>query len=77
MSKVISISEASRYSNSSLKTSAKRNPRTITTDDYRRLLSDLQLRPPSQRAFLRKLLKRAATGIPVTFPVTPLAVITP
>jgi hypothetical protein len=50
----------------------------MTTDDYRRLLSELQLRPPSQRAFLRKFLKRAAaSAIPVTFPVTTLAVLAP
>jgi hypothetical protein len=33
-----------------------------TTADYRRLLSELRLRPATQRAFLRKFLKRAAAN---------------
>ena len=78
MSKVISISQMSRYSAASLKTVAMQKSRSMNTDDYRRLLSELQLLPPSQRAFLRKFLKRAAaSGMPVTFPVTTLAVVTP
>jgi hypothetical protein len=49
----------------------KRNPQGLTTADFRRLLSEMRRRPPSERAFLRKLLKRAiASGDPVNFPVT-------
>jgi hypothetical protein len=78
MPKVISISQASGFSPSSSKPGAKQNSHHMTTADYRRLLSELQLRPPSQRAFLRKFLKRAAaSGIPVTFPVTNPAVVAP
>jgi hypothetical protein len=67
MSKVISISEASRFSPASSKPRTKRNSCHKTTADYRRLLSELQLRPLSQRAFLRKFLKRAtAAGIQVS-----------
>jgi hypothetical protein len=41
-----------------------------TTSDFRRLLSDLQQRPRSHRAFLRKLLRRAAaSSMPIGFPV--------
>jgi hypothetical protein len=49
----------------------KHNPCGWTTSDYRRLLSELRLRPLSQRAFLRKLLNRAlANGAHTEFPVT-------
>jgi hypothetical protein len=46
----------------------------LTTSDYRRILSELRLRPPTQRAFLRRLLTRAIAGsatndLPVTIPV--------
>jgi hypothetical protein len=37
----------------------KRNPLGLSTSDFRRLLTDLKQRPPSQRSFLRKLLSRA------------------
>jgi hypothetical protein len=48
-----------------------------TTADYRRLLSELRLRPATQRAFLRKFLKRAAAnGVLVTFSVQIPAVLT-
>lgn len=78
MPKVIPISEARCFSPSSMRPGGKRDSRNMTTADYRRLLSELQLRPPSQRAFLRKFLKRAAvSGIPVAFPVTTLAVVAP
>jgi hypothetical protein len=47
-----------------------RATRGKTTADFRRLLCEMRLRPPSQRAFLRKFLKRAAvTGVPIAFPV--------
>jgi len=44
--------------------------RRMTTSDYRKLLSEMRQRPASQRAFLRKLLKRAAVnGATIDFPV--------
>jgi len=45
-----------------------------TTGDYRRMLSELRLRPPSQREFLRKLLTRALPAGPKQFPVVTLVV---
>jgi hypothetical protein len=48
----------------------KRNTQGLSTSDFRRILTDLKHRPPSQRAFLRKLLSRAiAAGAPTHFPV--------
>ncbi len=48
----------------------KRNAQGLSTDDFRRLLSELKQRSPSQRLFLRKLLHRAiANGAPAEFPV--------
>jgi hypothetical protein len=53
----------------------KRHSRFITTCEIRRSLSDLQLRPPSQKKFLRKLLMRAAASRPANkFPVVNPAV---
>lgn len=47
-----------------------RSARGKTTADFRRLLCEMRLRPPSQRAFLRRFLKRATlTGVPIAFPV--------
>ena len=47
----------------------KRNAQGLSTGDFRRILTQLKHRPPSQRAFLRKLLSRAlATGAPTHFP---------
>jgi len=47
----------------------KRNAQGLSTNDFRRILTDLKHRPPSQRAFLRELLSRAiATGAPTHFP---------
>lgn len=34
----------------------------LTTADYRRFLSEMRVRPPSERVFLRKLLQRAAAN---------------
>jgi hypothetical protein len=48
----------------------KRNAQGLSTDDFRRLLSELKQRPRSERMFLRKLLHRAiANGAPAEFPV--------
>lgn len=55
-----------------------RNLQGLSTSDIRRLISDLRLRPPSHRAILRKLLRRAlAAGPPKQFPVTNHAVLDP
>jgi hypothetical protein len=56
----------------------KRNAQGLSTSDFRRLLTQLKHQPPSQRAFLRKLLRRAiATGAPTNFPVVHHVVRTP
>ena len=53
----------------------KRNALGLSTEDFRRLLSELKHRPPSQRAFLRKLLSRAiVTRAPIGFPAVNHAV---
>jgi hypothetical protein len=71
MAKVIALSGTDRLSSPEQDENKKRNPQGLTTADFRRLLSEPSLRPPSQRALLRKLLKRAiASGAPANFPVT-------
>lgn len=78
MPKVISISETRRFSPPPETPAIKRNSHAMTTTDYRHLLTEMRLRPPSQRAFLRKFLKRAAaTGVPMVFPVTTRVVLAP
>lgn len=78
MSKVVSISEMSRFSPPPERPVLRGTARPRTTTDYRRLLTEMRLRPPSQRAFLRKFLKRAAaTGVPMVFPVTTHVVFAP
>jgi hypothetical protein len=53
----------------------KRNAQGLSTADFRRVLTDLKHRPPTQRVFLRKLLSRAiANGTPNGFPVVHHAV---
>ena len=53
----------------------RRNAQGLSTADFRRILSELKHRPPSQRAFLRKLLSRAVvTGAPNGFPAVHHAV---
>ena len=54
----------------------KRDAHGLSAADYRPLPSELRLRPPSQRAFTRKLLHRALlhsadTEFPVTIRVVP------
>jgi hypothetical protein len=75
MSKVIVMNETGGLILSAVDKSKKRNSQGLSTSDFRRILSDLRQRPPSQRAFLRKLLSRAlATGAPTYFPVVNHAV---
>ena len=74
MPKVIEMPQSARVI-SLFDAPSSRVPRARTTADYRRLLSEMRLRPPSQRAFLRRLLQRASlTGMPMVFPVQTPAV---
>lgn len=68
MSKVIVFSSSERSMPQSTK-DRKRSHSALTTADYRRMLSELKFRPPSQRAFLRKLLIRAMVAGSKQFPV--------
>jgi hypothetical protein len=53
----------------------KRNALGLSTADFRRILCDLKHRPPTQRVFLRRLLRRAiANGQSNGFPVVHHAV---
>jgi hypothetical protein len=71
MSKLIAITEASRCNQTSSGLYERAQRAGFRTADYRRMLSEMGMRPPSQRAFLKKLLKRAAiTGAALEFPVT-------
>jgi hypothetical protein len=70
MSRRIEFSEARERIYMSEARVSRRANRVGTTRDYRRLLADLSLRPSSQRAFLRRFLKRAAAnGVTIEFPV--------
>jgi hypothetical protein len=70
MTKVIEISEARGLQCVPEVPVSRRAHQMKTTRDYRRLLVDLRLRPSSQRAFLRRFLKRAAAnGVTIKFPV--------
>jgi hypothetical protein len=76
VSKVVAISNS--VENPMQNSRLEQDANSRTTDHYRRILSELKLRPPSQRAFLRKLLHRAlATGAPTGFPVVTHAVPNP
>ncbi len=69
MSKATEMCEMECFSLPMPDLSKKRNSQGLSTDDFRRLLSELEQRPPSQRLFLRKLLHRAiADGAPTKFP---------
>jgi hypothetical protein len=74
MSNAIDIQAMDCFSLPAPDMNKKRNALGMSTDDFRRILSDLRHRPPSQRVFLRKLLRRAlASGakFPVVNPVVP------
>jgi hypothetical protein len=78
MSNVIEFSQARRTFNPAPAAHMRRVVPIRTTDDYRRMLSDMRLRPSSQREFLRRFLKRAAAnGVPLEFPVQVPVVVTP
>ena len=59
MTRVIAVPASGRLPFPELGKSKGRHAQGWTTADFRRTLSELNLRPPSQRAFLRKLLNRA------------------
>jgi hypothetical protein len=76
MSKLISITHASRFAPDRSGLPTRINRTAFRTADYRKMLSEMRMRPPSQRAFLKKLLKRAAlAGVSYEFPVTNHAVL--
>jgi hypothetical protein len=78
VSNVVSISGLEQKQSPEVFVARRRNGNGLTTDHYRRLLAELKLRPPSHRAFLRKLLSRAIlTGGPKHFPVITHAVFDP
>ena len=75
MSKVVVISGSLQDSSPDGIVTRSLNRNGLTTEHYRRLLSELGLRPPLQRAFLRKLLSRAlATGAATHLPAVHHAV---
>jgi len=75
MSKVIVLHEVGSFVLPTMEASKRRNAQGLSTSDFRRILTDLRHRPPSQREFLRRLLHRAlATGAPTEFPVVNHAV---
>jgi hypothetical protein len=78
MSKVINLREIGCFYLPAPDKFSKRNRHGLSTADFRRILSDLKLRAPSERAFLRKLLTRAlATGGPTQFPAVTHVVVDP
>jgi len=70
MNKLVSITDASRFAPDRSGLPGRIKRATVRTVDYRKMLSEMRQRPPSRRAFLRKLLKRAALiGATHEFPV--------
>ena len=70
MSKLIPITDASRFCPDRRGLPGRTKRPGFRTADYRRMLTEMRLRPLSQRTFLKKLLKRAAlTGAAHEFPV--------
>jgi hypothetical protein len=70
MATVIKMSPVDCFPSGSEAACAQRCSGSRSTSDYRRLLSEMRLRPASQRAFLRRFLKRAAAnGVLIAFPV--------
>lgn len=78
MSKLIPITDAGRLYPERGGLPARTKRAAYRTADYRRMLTEMRRRPPSQRAFLKKLLKRAVlTGTAIEFPVVHHAVLSP
>jgi hypothetical protein len=75
MTKEITRQQTDCFSLPALGVHGRRNALGLSAADFRRISTDLKSRPPSQRTFLRKLLRRAiANGAPTQFPVTNHAV---
>jgi hypothetical protein len=71
---IVMASRETTHTALSNRASSKRNHVGMTTADFRRFLTNLQLQPPSHREFLRKLLRRALAAHGADrFPVTLLA----
>jgi hypothetical protein len=72
-SDLITITNASRFCpGSNVQDRSKRT--AVRIEDYRKLLSEMRIRPPFQRAFRKKLLKRAVLSrATYDFPVPNLA----
>jgi len=78
MSKLIPITDAGRLYPERGGLPGRTKRATHRTADYRRMLTEMRMRPPSQRSFLKKLLKRAVlTGTAIEFPVVNHAVRNP
>jgi len=76
MNNPIPITDASRSHPSGSGWQARAKHAAFRTSDYRRMLSEMRLRPPSRRVFLKKLLKRAlVNGTAQEFPVVNHAVL--
>jgi hypothetical protein len=77
MSNVIEISQQPSTPTINVRAMQPLAPRR-TANDYRTLLLEMSLRPEPERAFLRKLLMRAAAnGVLLDFPVAAPVVLTP
>jgi hypothetical protein len=71
MSMLIPITDASRFNQTGSGLHERVKRAGFRTAYYRRMLSEMRMRPPSQRLFLKRLSKRAAiTGAALEFPVT-------
>jgi len=70
MNKLVSSTDASHFAPDRSGLLRRIKGGALRTADYRRRLAEMRLRPPSQRAFLKRLLQRAAlTGAIIEFPV--------
>ena len=70
MNRLASIIDASRSTPDRSGLPGRGKHAAVRTMDYRKMLSEMRQRPPSQRTFLKKLLRRAAiTGVAHKFPV--------
>ena len=71
MSKLSPMTDASRCKQTRRGVHERAKRTGSRTADYRRMLSEVRMTPPSQRTFLKKLLKRAAiTNAVLEFPAT-------
>jgi hypothetical protein len=76
MAKVLEAHEADCFFLPAPDCGSRRNALGLSTADFRRILCNLEHRPPTHRVFLRKLLRRAlangqANAIPVVHHAVP------